>query len=130
MADHPNVELFQRGYTAFQTGDLETVASLFAPDIVWHIGGHNHHTGDHTGIENVLALFAANFAETNGTFKTEVHDIVANDTHGVALATISGEKDGKKLDDHYTHVAHFVDGKLTESWIFQEDQAAVDDFWG
>ena len=130
MADHPNVELFRRGYTAFQNGDLETVASLFSPDIVWHIPGNNHFSGAHSGIENVLTLFGQNFAETNGTFKTEVHDIVANDTHGVALATISGEKDGKKLNDHYTHVAHFVDGKLTESWIFQEDQKGVDDFWG
>lgn len=130
MADHPNVELFRRGYTAFQSGDLETVASLFSPDIVWHLAGHNHHSGDHKGIDNVLALFGRNFAETNGTFKTEVHDIVANDTHGVAIATISGEKDGKTLSDRYTHVAHFADGKLTEAWIFQEDQQAVDDFWG
>ncbi len=38
--------------------------------------------------------------------------------------------DGKTLNDRYAHIAHFADGKLTEAWIFQEDQQAVDDFWG
>lgn len=130
MADHPNAELFRSGYTAFQTGNLDTLASLFDASIVWHIAGHNHFSGDHTGIEDVLGLFGRNFAETNGTFKTEVHDILANDTHAVALATISGEKDGKHLNDNYTHVVHVAGGKVTESWIFQEDQHKVDDFWG
>jgi len=43
-----------------------------------------------------------------------VHDILANDEHR-ALATTSGQKDGKSLRDNYTHVAHISNGKLTES---------------
>jgi ketosteroid isomerase-like protein len=130
MADHPNAELFKRGYAAFQQGDLDTVRSLFDADIVWHVQGHNHLSGDHAGVDNVLELFGRNFAETDGTFKVEVHDIVANDDHAVALATVSGQKGGKTLNDRYAHAVHIANGKVTESWIFTENGDVVDDFWG
>lgn len=130
MADHPNAELLRRGYAAFQVGDLDTVKSLFDPDITWHVPGHNHTSGDHKGADATLALFMQNFQETEGTFKVELHDVLANDEHAVALATVSGTRQGKSLNDHYTHVAHIRDGKLTESWIFDEHQDEVDAFWG
>jgi ketosteroid isomerase-like protein len=129
MADHPNAELFRRGYTAFQAGDLETVRSLFAPEIEWTIPGRSRFSGVHRGTDDVINLFVQQFQETNGTFRVDVHDILANDEHGVALATVSGERNGKKLSDRYTHVVHIKDGKLTESWILNENADAVDDFW-
>jgi uncharacterized protein len=130
MADHASAELFRRGYDAFTKGDMETVRSLFAPDIVWHVPGHNHLSGDHRGVDNVLDLFMKNFQETSGTFKVEVHDLLGNDSHAVALATVSGQREGKSLNDRYTHVVHIQNGKLVESWIFAEHQDVVDDFWG
>jgi uncharacterized protein len=129
MADHPNAELFRRGYAAFQAGELDTVRSLFAPDIVWNIPGHNRFSGEHRGVDDVLNLFAQNFQETSGTFRVDIHDILANDEHAVALATVSGERNGKKLNDRYTHVVHIKDGRVTESWIFGENQDVVDAFW-
>lgn len=130
MADHPNTEVFRRGYAAFQSADLETVRSLLAPDVVWNIPGHNHFSGAHRGVDDVVSVFMSNFQETNGTFRVDIHDILGNDEHAVALASVSGERAGKKLNDRYTHVVHIKDGKVTESWIFGENQDAVDDFWG
>jgi len=103
---------------------------LFAPDIIWHIPGHNHFSGDHVGVDNVLTLFGRNVQETDGTFKVDVHDIVANDQHAVAIATVSGQRSGKSLNDRYMHVIHIANGKVTESWIFDEHQDEVDAFWG
>jgi uncharacterized protein len=130
MGEHPNAEIFRRGYTAFQTGDLDTVRSLFAPDIVWIVPGQNRFAGAHRGVDDVINLFVQQFQETDGTFKVEVHDILANDEHTVALATVSAERGGKSISDRYTHVAHIKDGKVTESWIFNEDPSKVDEFWG
>jgi ketosteroid isomerase-like protein len=130
MADHPNAEIFRRGYTAFQSGDLETVRSLFTPDIVWTLAGHNHFSGAHHGADDVIKLFMAQFQETDGTLRVDVHDILANDEHAVVLASVSAERAGKKLNDRYTHVAHVKDGKVSESWIVGENQDAVDEFWG
>jgi uncharacterized protein len=109
---------------------METVRSLFADDIEWNFSGHSRYAGTHKGADTVIGLFGQQFQETNGTFKVELHDMLANDTHAVALATVSGKRDGKTLSDNYTHVAHIEGGKLKESWIFQENQDKVDDFWG
>ena len=130
MADHPNAELLKKAYAAFSAGDMDTVRSLFAPDILWHVSGKNHFSRDYKGVDDVLNLFGQYFQETGGTFKVEVHDIVANDIHGVAIATLSGQKDGKSLNDRYVHVIHMKDGLQTESWIFAENPDVLDDFWG
>jgi len=42
-----------RGYTAFQTGDLDTVRSLFAPDIVGTCPARATFAGDYKGVDNV-----------------------------------------------------------------------------
>jgi len=42
------------------------------------------------------------------------------------IGTVRGERNGKKLDDHYTHVVHMRDGKVS---ILQEDLYAADEFF-
>jgi len=130
MADHPNAELFRRGYTAFQAGDLDGVRGLFAADIKWHTPGSGKFSGTRSGVDDTIALFVQQFEESGGTFKVEVHDILANDEHAVALGTASAEKGGRSMRSNYTHVVHLSGGKVTESWIFDENPQAVDDFWG
>jgi ketosteroid isomerase-like protein len=130
MAEHANVEIFRRGYAAFQAGDLDTVRSLLAGDVVWHNVGHNHLSGDYTGVDATIGLFLKLFEESGGTFKLEVHDVLANDDHAVALVTASASKGDSSLAVRAAHVVHIRDGKLTESWFFGEDEAAADAFWG
>ena len=127
---HPNEDLFRAGYAAFQTGDMDSLRDrYFTPDIVWHSPGSGALSGDFHGVDEVIGLFAKSFELSGGTFAVDVHDVVANDEHGVVLATVKGERDGKKLEDRYTHVVHFRDGKVSESWIHQWDPKAVDDFF-
>ncbi len=127
---HPNEERFRQGYAAFQRGDMDAIRNeYFAPDIVWHAGGRNPLAGDYKGIDEVLASFAKLFEMTGGTFSVELHDVLANDEHGVALAVSRGERAGKRLDSRYVQVVHFREGKFTESWIHADDQYAVDEFF-
>jgi uncharacterized protein len=130
MTEQANAELLRRGYAAFQGGDLETVRSLLAEDVVWHNPGSNHLSGDYRGADETMGLFVKFFQDSGGTFKVDVHDILANDTHGVALITACASSGDKTMDSRGTHVVHITDGKLTESWIFAEDQHEVDEFWG
>lgn len=126
---HPNAESFRRGYEAFGQGDLDTLRDLMAPDCVWHVGGDSPLSGDYEGTDEILGFFGRIAQESGGTFNTEAHDILANDEHGVALTETTAERNGKRLVQRSVHVVHFDDGKLSESWFFSEDQAAVDDFW-
>ena len=126
---HPNEELLRTGYDAFGKGDMDTIRSLFADDIVWHSPGKSPLAGDYRGVDAVLEQFGKVFELTGGTFKIEIHDILANDTHAVVLARATAERDGKRLDDKGVNVWHIKDGKVTEQWLHAGDQYASDEFF-
>ena len=130
MAEHPNAQLVRDGYAAFGRGDLEFIRGIFAPDIVWHVGGRSRLARTYKGIDEVFSFFGQIVQETGGTFHNDVHDVVTNDEHVVALVTQSGERSGKKLTVRAAQVLHVSGGKVTESWFLPDDQYAVDDFWG
>jgi uncharacterized protein len=124
-----NEDLLRRGYEAFGSGDLDTVLSIFDPDIVWHSGGANQTTGDYRGHQEVMGFFGKIMELSGGTFRLEIHDILANDKHGVVLLTAHGERDGQTLAVRESNIWHLADGKATEFWVFAEDQPAVDRFF-
>ena len=129
MTDHPNLQRARAGYEAFATGDLATVSDLMSDDIVWHSGGNNILTGDYEGKEAVLGYFGKLVQETAGSFKNDIHDMLANDDHGVALVTVSATRGGRSIDARLVHVFHMRDGKMTEFWSIADDQKLFDDFW-
>jgi len=129
MADHPNVQLLREGYAAFGKGDLDTVKALFTDDVVWHVGGNNPLAGDYKGQDEVLGFFGKSFELTNGTMQIDVHDILANDEHAVALVTTKAKRDGKSIEMNAVHVFHLRDGKTSEFWGFNEDDRRADEFW-
>jgi uncharacterized protein len=126
---HPNEELARKGYAAFGSGDMGTLNELFADDLLWHVGGRSPLAGDYKGKEEVFGFFARTMEMTGGTFKLDVHDILANDTHIVAMAGTTGTREGKTLHDNGVQVLHVQDGKVTESWFHPGDQYSVDEFW-
>lgn len=128
MADHPNVALVRKGYDAFKSGDMDTLRELFADDIVWHSGGDNPLSGEYKGQDEVFELFGRFLELTGGTVDMQIHDVVANDEHAVALLHVTAEREGKRLDQNEVHVLHVRDGKVTEFWGFEEDQAAANAF--
>ena len=93
---HPNEELARRGYKAFAEGDLATIGEIFAEDVVWHISGSSPLARDYRGKDEVLGFLGSLMTVTEGTFRAEVHDILANDEHAVVIVTVSAERDGKK----------------------------------
>ncbi len=92
MTEHPNVELTRRGYDAFAKGDLAALSELLADDVTWHVRGVGPLSGDHLGRDEVFAFFGRLAEETAGTFRFDVHDVLANDEHSVALCTLSASR--------------------------------------
>ena len=129
MAEHPNVSLLKKGYEAFATGDMATLRELFADDIVWHVSGASPLAGDHSGREAVFAFFSRSAELSGGTLRIELHDVLANDEHAVALARETASRQGKRLNAREADVYHVRNGKVTEFWSFAEDQRLTDAFW-
>ena len=126
---HPNEDLVRRGYEAFATGDMATLNEFFADDIVWHSPGRSDLAGTFRGKGEVFATLQKNMELTGGTFKLEIHDLLADDEHAVALLGVSAEREGKTLKDNTVQVWHIKDGKVAESWLHPGDAYASDEFW-
>jgi len=126
---HPNEDLVRRGYEAFATGDMATLNEFFDDDIVWHAPGTSEVSGTFRGKNEVFANLQKNVELTGGTFKLDIHDVLADDEHAVTLLRATAQRDGKTLDDNTVQVFHIKDGKVTESWLHPSDAIASDEFW-
>lgn len=126
---HPNEDLVRRGYAAFGSGDIPTLNGLFSDDVIWHVGGRSSITGDYKGKAEVFGFFGRLAQETGGTFRLDLHDVLANDEHAIGMVKTTGERNGRTLDDDGVQVFHIEGGKVTESWFHPGDQYASDEFW-
>ncbi len=126
MAEHPNAQLARNVYEAT---DIETLAGFYAENMVWHWPGTGPLCGDYKGRDAVLAAFARIQELCGRTFRIEVHDVMANDEHAVALTRWTASRRGKQLNLINTDVYHIKGGKVVEFWSFVEDQRADAEFW-
>ncbi len=129
MPEHPNVEIVRRGYEAFASGDQAALAELIAEDAVWHVGGRNLFTDSYRGRDAIFGYFRKLEEFTNGTFAIELHDVLANDEHAVALGRLTAERARNQLAMNACISFHLRDGRVVESWTFPEDQYAADEFF-
>ena len=126
---HPNEDLLRKGYEAFSRGDMDTLRNtVFADDITFHIPGKNQLAGDYVGKEKVFGFLGKVMELSGGSFRLEVHDVVANAEHAIGLTTHTGQREGRTANYHSVHVFHVRNGKLAELWE-SPDQPAFDSFW-
>jgi hypothetical protein len=126
---HPNERLLRSLYDAFSRRDLDTVRSLLADDIVLHQPGRDPTSGDYHRVDRVLGLLRTLAERSGGTFRSEVHDLLATDHHAVALLRVTARRGPLTLDVPVVHVWHVRGAKLTEAWAHPPDQHLLDEFW-
>lgn len=129
MTEHSNVELTRRGYEAFAKGDLAALSELLAGNVIWHVQGVGPLSGTYNGRDETFGFFGRLAEETGGTFRLDVHDVLANDEHAVALCTLSASRGNKSIEVPVANVSHMRDGKVTEFWATTTDPQASIDFW-
>lgn len=66
---------------------------------------------------------------TGGTFRADLHDVVANDEHAVAIYVGRAEREGQTFENRNVLVQHIRSGKLVEMWLLSDDQYAADEFF-
>lgn len=125
---HPNEDLVREGFAAFGRGDMEALDQLFADSATWHAAGDNPLAGDFSGKQEVFSNFARVRALSD-TFEQEIHDVLANDDHAVALVKVRATRNGKDLEDNQVIVFHIEDRKVTSAWLHSYDYRKSDEFW-
>jgi hypothetical protein len=126
---HPNEDVVRAGFAAFGRGDADALQQYFAPDIRWHFPGRSPLAGEHNGLDRVMEFISRLSGLSGGTHRIELHDVIGNDEHVVALHTTRAERGGRQLEVNAIQVFHVQDGKVTEAWTQHADLYAVDEFW-
>lgn len=124
---HPNAQQVLKGFQAFAEGDMETMKDLFDENAVWHVGGRNRWSGDYEGLEAILGFFGGIAAEAS--INQDVHAVLADDEHAVALINSTTTRGDKTLESQLVFTFHVSDGKVSEVWGTSHDDYAGDEFW-
>lgn len=128
IANH--ADIVRKGYAAFNAGDGNTLAELFAENADWHTPGRGPLAGDHVGRDAVFAYFGRLVGETQGTFRATLEQVFqADDGRVVGLHRNVGERNGKRLDVSCCIVFTFEDDRVVDGREHYEDMHAWDDFW-
>ena len=113
-------------FEAFAAGDIARMEGTFDDDVTWHAPGTNRFSGQFRGRATALERLAQ-MREAGVSTRFDVHDVVANEEHAVALVHLHLEvADGRRYDQPQVAVAHVRDGRIVEFWTMNQDQAVLD----
>ena len=125
--DHPNAALTRRVFNAFGKNAMQISAAL-TRDIVWRVPGSTAMSGEYRGRRDVVEFLRRTGLETNGTYGSKLHTVLANDEWGLAVYRAWGRRNGIDLDAEQAFVIRFEDGQWKEVTAVPLD-AAFDAFW-
>jgi ketosteroid isomerase-like protein len=129
MPAHPNADVFKQVYVTFTNGNMDRLAELIAPGVVWHVPGTNLISGTYTSRKAIFECFDKMFEMTLGSYRPQLHDILANDDHTVALLHATAHRGDKALDQDYAFICHIRDGQIAELWEAWTEGPAWNEFW-
>lgn len=126
MEEHPNGALLRDLLEAFGARDVQAMATALDDDVTWHAPGTNRFSGQFRGRSAAMQRLAQ-MREAGISTGFDVHDVVANDEHAVALVHLHLEvADGRRYDQPQVQVAHVREGRIVEFWTMNQDQAVLD----
>lgn len=127
-AKHPNVEVREKVYETFTTGDMDRLVQLIAPDVVRHVPGDNHISGTYTTRE-AIGCFNKIYELSEGTYQPQLLDILADDTYTVAILHGAARRGDKTRGQDYAFISKIRDGQITELWEACTEGPAWNEFW-
>jgi uncharacterized protein len=107
--EHPNAELTRRVFAAFGHNAMAISAAL-SRDIVWRVPGNTAMSGEYRGRRAVVEFLRRTGLETNGTYRSQLHTVLADDEWGLAVYRAWGTRNGIELDVDQAFVIRFADG--------------------
>ena len=128
-AEHPNAKVFEHVYDCFTSGDMDTLAELIAPDVVWHVPGDNLISGTYTSRDGIFGCFTKIFELSGGSYQPQLLDILADDDYTVALLHANARHAEKVLDQDYAFIMRIRNGQIAELQEAWTQGPAWNEFW-
>jgi ketosteroid isomerase-like protein len=125
MPDHPNATLLRSALEQMvSSGDPSSQMDLLADDVEWHEIGRDEPI---RGKEALKARFSQ--MPEGSSITLDVHDVLANDDHTIALVTATAKMGDQSLVYRTAEIHHIRDGKITHRWAFSDDTERINRFF-
>lgn len=118
-------------FDALSGKDFDTVASLFADDIVWHQPGDNRFSGTRRGSAAVNEMIGGMMTVSEGTFELALTSaLLANGSLVAAPVHFSATREDAAMSQNGLDLLRVESGRIAEVWLFSSDPSGEDAFWG
>ena len=129
MSAARNDAVVRRIFDAFARKQGFALRDLFAADAVWTVPGNGAMGGVYRGREEIFRFLGRLPKETDGTYSSQLIDVLASDERAAALYRASGERRGERLDLDQVLLFRLEHGLVQEVLALPSDPAAFDAFW-
>ena len=116
--DHANVETVNRMTEAVFSQDHDTLAKIFADDLVFHLRGPDPMAGDHSGLGGFLTVVGSWFDATNGQIELEQQFCIGTDGWAAEWEHATLGRKGQTLESRNAFVYRFEGDRIAEMWMF------------
>jgi uncharacterized protein (TIGR02246 family) len=124
-----NEAVVRRIFEAFARKQGFALRDLFAHDAVWTVPGDGMMAGVYRGREEIFRFLARLPKETEGTYSSQLVDVLASDERAAALYRASGERHGRRLDLDQLLLFRLEGALVREVLALPSDPAAFEEFW-
>jgi ketosteroid isomerase-like protein len=102
---------------------------LFADDAVWIVPGNGVMAGTYHGREEILRFLGRLPKETDGTYASELLDVLASDTRAAALYRARGSRRGRTLELDQVLLVRIEGGLVRQVLALPSNPDAFETFW-
>ena len=127
MGHHTHAATYREVLSEFNSGNTEAFGNIISDDIEWWAIGASEAV---VSKQALMEFMQENMGNWNIT--AELHDVVSNDDHLIALVEAKAtNSDGSTLEYRTAEIHHInADGQITHRWAFSDDTAAIVEFFG
>lgn len=129
MSAARNDAVVRQIFDAFARKQGFALRDLFAADAVWTVPGNGAMGGVYRGREEIFRFLGRLPKETDGTYSSQLIDVLASDERAAALYRASGERRGERLDLDQVLLFRLEHGLVQEVLALPSDPAAFEAFW-
>jgi ketosteroid isomerase-like protein len=124
-----NEALVRRIFDAFARKEGFALRGLFAEDAVWNVPGDAVMAGIYRGRDEIFRFLARLPKETEGTYGSELVDVLASEDRAAALYRARGTRHGRTLELDQVLLFTIADGLVQEVLALPSDPGAFESFW-
>ena len=129
MAAAENEAIVRRIFDAFARKEGFALRGLFAEDAVWSVPGSGVMAGVYRGRDEIFRFLARLPRETEGTYSSELVDVLVSDVRAAALYRAHGTRHGRTLELDQVLLFTIEAGLVQRVLALPSDPDAFESFW-